>query len=112
MNRIQFFTLIVLSSLVTVLLLGQIFLERQTNYEQNRLGLASQAVNQGQAFQTNLKQLAIRILQVSKQTGDPGLQDLLTRNQITYTQNASPDGASSGSSTPASSPASTAPYTH
>jgi hypothetical protein len=107
MNRIQFFTLIVLSSLVTVLLLGQIFLERQTNYEQNRLGLASQAVSQGQAFQNNLKQLAIRILQVSNQTGDPGLKELLARNKITYSQG--PDAASAESTAPSTS---TTPSTH
>jgi len=104
MNRIQFFVLIGLSSLITILLIAQIFLERQTNYEQNRLGLASQAVNQGQAFQTNLKQLAIRILQVSQTTGDPGLKDLLARNDITYSPSST--GASSEPTTPA------APATH
>jgi hypothetical protein len=107
MNRIQFFVLIGLSGLVTILLIAQIFLERQTNYEQNRLGLASQAVNQGQAYQSNLKQLAIRILQVSQQSGDPGLKELLARNQITYTP--STDSGASSSSAPSTS---TAPTTH
>jgi hypothetical protein len=110
MQRYQFITLIVLSSLVTIFLGAQIFLERLTFGEQNRLGQVSQALNQAQAFQTNLKQLAIRILQVSQKTGDPGLQELLQRNQITYTPN--PQGnAPDSSSAPPSAPAST-PATH
>ena len=43
MNRIQFFVLIGLSSLVVLLLIGHIFLVRQTNFEQNRLAAAQQA---------------------------------------------------------------------
>jgi hypothetical protein len=104
MQRYQFFTLIVLSSLVTILLGTQIVLEHLASGDQNRLALASQAINQGQAFQSNLKQLAIRILQDSQKTGDPGLQDLLKRNQITYTPN--PESA------PSETPASTTPSTH
>jgi hypothetical protein len=89
MNRIQFFVLIGLSSLVVLLLIGDIFLVRQTNFEQNRLAAAQQAINQGQTFQGNLKQLAVRIFQDSqKNGGDQGLKDLLARQQITY--NASP----------------------
>ncbi len=108
MNRIQFFVLTGLSGLVTILLIAHIFLVRQTNFEQNRLAIASQALQQGQAFQQNLKSLAIRILQVSQQSGDPGLKELLTRNQITYTPNPSSSESSSPESTssaPASSPA-------
>jgi hypothetical protein len=85
MNRIQFFVLIGLSSLVVLLLVGDIFLVRQTNFEQNRLAAAQQAINQGQTFQGNLKQLAVRIYQDSqKNGGDQGLKDLLARQQITY----------------------------
>ena len=91
MNRIQFFVLIGLSSLVVLLLIGDIFLVRQTNFEQNRLAAAQQAINQGQTFQGNLKQLAVRIFQDSqKNGGDQGLKDLLARQQITY--NAQPAG--------------------
>jgi hypothetical protein len=107
MNRIQFFVLTGLSGLVTILLIAHIFLVRQTNYEQNRLALASQAVNQGQAFGTNLQKLAVRILQVSQKTADPGLQELLTRNQINYTPNS--ESNSSESPTPSTS---TTPATH
>lgn len=85
MNRIQFFVLTGMSSLVVLLLVGHIFLVRETNYEQNRLAQAQQAITQGQAFQNNLKQLAVRIFQDSQKSGDQGLKDLLTRQQISYT---------------------------
>jgi hypothetical protein len=106
MNRIQFFVLIGMSSLVVLLLIGHIFLVRQTNFEQNRLAAAQQAINQGQTFQGNLKQLAVRIYQDSQKTGDPGLKDLLVRQQITY--NAAPPEGSPEQSVPSST---TAPAT-
>jgi len=84
MNRIQFFVLTGLSSLVVLLLIGHILLVRQTNFEQNRLAAAQQVINQGQAFQGNLKQLAVRIYQDSQKTQDPGLKELLDRQQIKY----------------------------
>jgi len=102
MNRIQFFVLTGLSSLVVLLLIGHIFLVRQTNFEQNRLAAAQQAVTQAQTFQGNLKQLAIRIYQDSQKTQDPGLKELLDRQQIKYSP-----GADNTSATQA--PAPTAP---
>ena len=87
MNRIQFFVLTGLSSLVVLLLIGHIFLVRSTNFEQNRLAYAQQVINQGQTAQGNLKQLAIRIYQDSQRTNDQGLKDLLTRQQISYKAN-------------------------
>jgi hypothetical protein len=104
MNRIQFFVLTGLSSLVLLLLIGHIFLVRQNNFEQNRLAAAQQAINQGQTFQNNLKQLAVRIYSDSQKTNDQGLKDLLTRQQISYNPN--PDSATVGG------PASTTPATH
>ena len=62
---------------------------------------AQQAINQGQTFQGNLKQLAVRIYQDSqKNGGDQGLKDLLARQQITY--NAQPAGEEPAQSVPAS----------
>ncbi len=101
MNRIQFWSLNALSGLVVVLLLAQILLVRQSNFEQNRLALAQQAVTQGQAFSGNLKQLALRIVQVSQQTNDQALKDLLARQQISFTPNADSGSGSAPSSTPA-----------
>ena len=107
MNRIQCFVLTGLSSLVVLFLLGQILLARQAGYEQARLNQAQQIVNQGQAFQGNLKQLAVRIYQDSQKTQDPGLKDLLDRQQIKYTpgpENAAAPEAPAPPTTPALSP--------
>jgi hypothetical protein len=102
MNRIQFFILVGLSSLILLLLVGHIFLTRQQNFEQNRLAQAQQVVNQGQVFQGDLKQLAIRIFQDSQKTNDPGLKSILEKNQITYTP--APAGSDNGAMTPAPNP--------
>ncbi len=99
MNRIQFLIVTSASGLLAVLLLAQILLVRQSNFEQNRLIAAQQFVTQAQGFQGNLKQLAVRIYQVSQQTQDQGLKDLLARQQINFTPNQG-DG-----STPAATPA-------
>ena len=92
MNRIQFFVLTGLSSLVVLLLLGLVILQhmqmRATNVaiaEQGRIAQAQQVIQQAQVFQGNLKQLAVRIFQDSQKTQDPGLKELLERQQIKYT---------------------------
>jgi hypothetical protein len=110
MNRIQFFVLTGLSSLILCLLIGHIFLVRQANFEQNRLAQAQQVINQGQAFQGNLKQLAVRIYQDSQKSGDQGLKDLLTRQQITY--NPQPEGTNGAEPTIPPAPANNTPATH
>lgn len=93
-----------MSGLIVVLLLAQILLARQNNFEQNRLSQAQLIVTQAQAFQSNLKQLAVRIYQVSQQTQDQGLKDLLVRQQISFNPSQSPDNSSSA---PTPSPAPT-----
>jgi hypothetical protein len=84
MNRIQFFVLTGLSSLLTLLVLGHIALAIQVGHGQANWAAAQQVVQQGNAFQGDLKQLAVRIYQDSQRTSDPGLKDLLARQQITY----------------------------
>lgn len=100
MNRIHFWILTGLSGLVAVFLIADIFLVRLSNSEQNRLVLAQQAINQGQAFSSNLQQLAKRIVQLSIQQNDPGLKDLMARQDIKYTPN---DGTNSTENTAAPS---------
>ena len=112
MNRIQFFLLIGLSTLVVLLLVGHILLVRQTNFEQNRLAAAQQVINQAQAFQGNLKQLAVRIYQDSQKTQDPGLKDLLDRQQIKYTPPPPPESANTTDSSAAAAPAAAPTQTH
>ena len=103
MNRIQFFVLIGLSSLVVVLLIGHIFLVRQTNFEQNRLAAAQQVISQGQAFGGNFKQLALQIGQDSQSKSDQALKDLLTRQNITYNPNPAPGPENTNATSPAPS---------
>jgi hypothetical protein len=71
--------------LVLLLLIGQILLVHQVSIDQNMFTQAQQTVNQAQAFQSNLKQLAVRIYQDSQKTQDAGLKELLERQQIKYT---------------------------
>ena len=85
MNRTQFFVLTGLSSLVTLLLIGHIILVHVVSSQQSILNQDQQAVTQAQAFQGNLKQLAVRIYQDSQKTQDAGLKDLMARQQITFT---------------------------
>jgi hypothetical protein len=102
MNRIQFFVLTGLSTLVVLLLAGNILLSRQVAIDQGKFSQAQQAVQQGQVFQGDLKQLAVRIFSDSQKTQDPALKELLQRNQITYTPN-SPEANGSSSNTGTSS---------
>jgi hypothetical protein len=84
MNRIQFFVLTGLSSVLTLLLLGQIALSYSVGRAQGQWSQDQQAVQQGGIFQNDLKQLAMRIYSDSSRTSDQGLKDLLARQQITY----------------------------
>jgi competence protein ComGC len=95
MNRIQFFVLTGVSSLVVLLLIGQIFLIHMTGYEQGQFNLAQQTVSQGQAAQTMMRQLAVRIFNDSEKMQDPALKDLLKRQDITYTPGAATNGTES-----------------
>jgi len=102
MNRIQFFVLTGLSSLIALLLIGHIFLVRQTNFEQNRLAQAQQILTQAQTFQGNLQQLAVRIYTDAQKTQDAGLKAILDRNQIKYTPG--PDATSTEPPAPTTPP--------
>jgi hypothetical protein len=97
MNRIQFFVLTGLSSVVALLLVGQIALSFSVGRAQNTWTQDQSAVQQGNVFQNDLKQLAVRIYSDSSRSSDQGLKDLLARQQITY----APQGAGTGTETPA-----------
>ena len=84
MNRIQFFVLTGLSSLLALLAIGHIALSVEVGHGQANWAAAQQAVQQGSVFQNDLKQLAVRIYSDSQHSGDAGLKDLLSRQQITY----------------------------
>jgi hypothetical protein len=93
MNRIQFFVLTGLSSLLVLLLIGHIFLVRQTNQEQASFTQAQQAIAQGQGSKGMMEQLAKLVYTQSKT--DPDLVDLMRRNQIVYNPPADTNSTSS-----------------
>ena len=96
MNRVQFWILLSASSLIVILLLLQLFFARSSAYQQARLLQAQQVVNDGRTCEVRVRELAQRIYQVSQQTQDQGLKDLLARQNITVT-----GGASSSAPAPA-----------
>ena len=88
-----------------LLLIGHILLVRESNYKQNQLAAAQKIVNQGQLFQGYLKQLVGRIYNDSQKSQDPGLKDLLSRQQITVTPpSAAADTNADESSVPPATP--------
>jgi len=99
MNRTYFWILTCMGSLIALLLILQIIFVRMTNYDQALLLERQQFINQGEQSEVHLRQLAARIYQVSQQTQDQGLKDLLVRQQITITPNT--DGSTNADSTPA-----------
>jgi len=111
MNRIQFWILIGASSLIVLLLLLQVVFARGAAYSQARNAQAQQILAQGQTCSTRLGQLAGRVYQLSQSTGDQGLKDLLTRQQLTFTppshtgETATPASTGTGDTTPSNLPA-------
>ena len=83
MKRYQYWTLLVGSSLVVVLLLLQVVFERAAQYARVQVLQAQQVISEGRTCDTRIRQLANRIYQLSLQNQDQGLKDLLTRQQIT-----------------------------
>ncbi len=84
MNRIQFWALTGACGLVFILVVAHIILVRQFNEAQAQVAMAQQRVNQGQAAQSMMKQLAVRIYQDSEKNHDQKLKDLLKRQSISY----------------------------
>jgi uncharacterized protein YpmS len=103
MNRIQFFILTGLSTLLVLFLIGHIFLVRETNFKQNQLVAAQRVVSQAQVYQGYFKQLVTRIYNDIQKSQDPGLKELLSRQQITITS--TPAGANTtDTSAPSTTP--------
>jgi hypothetical protein len=82
MSRTQHSILIAGSSLVILFLLLQVVFARQAQYGQARLLAAQQIVTDGRNCDMRLQQLATRIYQLSIQTQDQGLKDLMTRQHF------------------------------
>jgi hypothetical protein len=107
MNRIQFFILTGLSSLLFLLIIGQLLLGHSVNKVQTQIALAQQLANQGNVAQNGLNALARRILADTQRTNDPGLKALVQKYQIQV----SGGGTTNTTETPATPPAAP-PATH
>src|ERR1700679_2547412 len=85
MNRIQFFVITGLASLLLLLLIGNVALTYSVSSAQSNAVREQQTIQEAGTFRGYLQELAGRIWQDSQRTADPGLKDLLARQQITYT---------------------------
>ena len=95
MTRTQFWILISGSSLVVLLLLLQVIFGHTAQTAEARLQFAQQIVAGGRTDEAELRQLAARVYQVSAQSQDQGLKDLLTRQHviISHPETSAPSGA-------------------
>jgi hypothetical protein len=82
MNRVQFWILNGLGIVLVVLFGLHIFLSNLAVSGQNRMVSVQRFLQEGQYCDTRVRQLATRIYQVSQQTQDQALKDLLTRQDI------------------------------
>lgn len=101
MRNTQFWILLLGSTLVSGLLIKQIFLSHALNQEQSSLVDSQETASSGPAFENTWKQLAIHIYQASRQ--DPVLVDVLKNNNITIHMGP-PSGAGSAPATAPSAP--------
>ncbi len=82
MTRTQHWILLAGSCLVVLFLFLQVLFAREAQYGQARLLAAQQAITNGRECAVRLNQLATRIYQLSIQTQDQGLKDLMTRQHF------------------------------
>jgi flagellar basal body-associated protein FliL len=98
MNRNQFWILTAGSGLVVFLLLLQAVFAWESRSNEVKAAEVQQTIAQGGQCYTRVRALATRIYQVSQQTQDQALKDLLTRQHV-VTPSSAP--AESSTSTPA-----------
>jgi len=102
MNRIQFFVLTGLSSVLALLLFGHIALNYEANKAQAEIAVAQQIATQGGVSYQGLNLLARRIFNDAEKTGDPGLKALVSKYKIQI----SGGNSTNSTETPASPPSS------
>jgi hypothetical protein len=105
MRAAQFWILLLGSSFVSVLLIKQIFLNRDFNQEQRVLVESQQTASTGPAYENAWKQLALHIYQGSRQ--DPALAEVLKKENVEIHPNPAA-GADSAPATTPSAPAASA----
>ena len=92
------------SSLVSVLLIKQIFLGRALDQERRLLVDCQETVSTGPGFENAWKQLAIHIYQVGRQ--DPALAEVLKKENVEIHSNAAAGVGSAGAPPRSAPPAS------
>jgi hypothetical protein len=106
MNRIQFWILVTLSSLVFVFQGLQAVFSIFSQRMQIQVAYAQQAIQQGRTCDLRWRQLIERIAEVSQKTQDQGLKDILTRQGVTVKVTPSSSSSESGAApSPAPAPA-------
>ena len=108
MNRIQFYILVGLSSMLVVLLGLNLLLVHKVTFQQGEVSSLQQAFTQGRDVQQKLTQLIQRInVEVQKTPPNQALKDILTREQINIK---APDaGANANATDSSAAPAPAAP---
>jgi hypothetical protein len=105
MNRIQFWVLLSLASLIFIFLVAQAGLSVWSQRLQVRAFGVQQQIQEGRACDQRWRQLVTRIVEVNQKAQDQGLKDVLTRQGITV--RAAPSDSSAPASPPPSAPAPT-----
>jgi hypothetical protein len=106
MNRIQFYVVTGFAALLFILVVSDIVLAHKVSSQQIQAQQDQQILSQGQQVQQNLRALLTRMGNDLQKTGDQGMKDLLTRQQISI------KGSGSGTNATDSSAAPSAPSTH
>jgi hypothetical protein len=104
MRSTQFWILLLFSSLLSVLLIKQIFVSRALDHEQRLLVDCQEVVSTGPTYENGWKQLAIRIYQASRQ--DPALAQVLKNEKVEIHEKLDADAGSAPPATPFVPPAS------
>ena len=104
MNRVQFLTVTILSGVVALFIVLEIFVSLSLNAKEKELSAANAALQEGQSDFQRLQQIASRAAQLS--ANDDQLRQLLARNNIQVSANTNGAPASPAPSSGA------APATH
>jgi hypothetical protein len=109
MRRFQFWLLVAASSLVSLLMIKQIFLSRALNHEQGILLDSEETASTAQTYETAWQKLAMAIYESSRQ--DPGFASVLKQSDVEIhtkatTNSGEPtlDDSTPGPSTPPKAP--------
>jgi hypothetical protein len=75
MRTFQFWTLVILSTLVSALMIREIFLSRAYEQQQRNLAETQETITQGNGYENAWKQLATKIYEAARQ--DPAMTEVL-----------------------------------